>query len=127
MPEARYDWKVGAVGELGSNHIRTPCTFPSGSLNETYQYEPGACGFMPGSVLSWKRSLSVPSLEAGCDSWRDVRSVPGVPVRLSPESSVKIVTPGALHGSGGGAEIVTSSPTSLLAGPSPCAFSATTS
>jgi hypothetical protein len=34
---AMYDWKVGPVGALGSNHIRTPCTEPSGPLNETYQ------------------------------------------------------------------------------------------
>ena len=122
---AMYDWKVGSLGEVGSNHIRTPCTFPSGSLNETYQYEPGGCGFSPGSVLSWKRSLRLPSLEYGCDSWRELRSVPGVPVRLSPVESVRIVSPGALHWSTG-VTVVTCSPASLLAGPSPREFTATT-
>jgi len=58
-----YDWKVGTFGELGSNHIRTPCTVPSVSRNETYQYESGGCWLMPGSVLSWNRSFRLPSLE----------------------------------------------------------------
>src|SRR6266511_2099224 len=97
-----YDWKVGAVGAVGLNHIRTPCVWPSGSLKDTYQYEPGGCGFMPGSVFSWNRSLIGPLLAEVCESQKDFRSVPAVPVVLSPLASVRMRAPGAEHGSAAG-------------------------
>src|SRR4051812_15589886 len=105
--------------------MRTAWTVPSGSLNETYQYEPGASGFRPESVWIWKRSLRLPPLWYGCDTSRDLRSVPAIPVRLSPDASVRIVRPGALHGFGG-MTFVTTSPASFDAGPLPWPFTATT-
>ena len=119
-----YDWNVGVVGLLVEYDIRTPCTFPSGERNETYQYEPGGCGFAPASVLSWKRSLTAPLGAIDCDSQSALRSVPAVPERLSPVASVRMRWPGSWHGScggGGGA-----GDTSLLAGPSPFALTAVT-
>src|SRR5947208_15536128 len=95
---ATYDWKVGWAGIFGSNHIRTPWTAPSGVLKEANQYEPGACGFAPGSVSSWNRTSPAPLVTYGCEISSEWRSVPGVPVRLSPDGSVRIVGPGAVHG-----------------------------
>ena len=120
-----YDSNVGTVGFDGSNHIRTACTEPSGSLNETYQYDPGASGFMPGSVSSSKRSLRLLSLWYGCDTSSDLRSVPEIGARLSPVASVRIVAPGALHGFAV-VTVLIESATSFDAGPLPWPFTATT-
>ena len=128
FPPATYDSKVGTLGALGLNHIRTPCTEPFVSLNETYQYELGGCWLMPGSVSSSNRSFRLPSLWYGCESCSDLRSVPAVPVRLSPLSSVRIGSPGAVHGvGGGGGSALTVSPSSFDAGPAPWPLTATTS
>jgi hypothetical protein len=93
-------------------------------LKETYQYEPAGCGSTPGSVLSWKRSFTFPSGATDCDRYSDLRSVPAVPVVLSPLASVRSRTPGSWHGScgiSGGAGV-----TSFDAGPSPFALTAET-
>src|SRR4051812_16009468 len=105
--------------------MRTPCTEPPGVLNETYQYACGGWVARPGSVSIWKRSFVPPLCTYGCEISSECRSVPGVPVRLSPLTSERIGRPGALHGVGGGGATTTFRSTSFDAGLEPRAFTST--